>query len=390
MTIAGIIAEYNPFHNGHLYQIEQTKRAGATHIVAVMSGSFVQRGEPALFSKWERAAAALKSGVDLVLELPVSYAMSSAERFGFGGVFLLHALGCVDMLSFGSESGNLNDLQQAAALCRNLHQSPDFTALLKSGCSYPTARMRAVARLGGEQTASLLASPNNTLGISYLNALAGLKSDIRPFTVSRIGTAHDAEETSGNYASASLLRQKLGAGESIAAFMPQSAVTCLTGKPTADPNKLETALLWQLRRMTAEDYAALPDVTEGLQHRLYRAAQSAESLSDFLDRVKTKRYTHARLRRIAWSAALGLRRTDYRLPIPYLRVLGFNPRGREILALAGQAAALPIVSSFREMEKISPRFAALEKGATDLWNLAVSPPLPCGADYTRKIVLTKS
>ena len=142
--------------------------------------------------------------------------------------------------------------------------------------------------------------------------------------------------------------------------------------------------------MTVKDYAALPDVTEGLQHRLYRAAQSAESLSDFLDRVKTKRYTHARLRRIAWSAALGLRRTDYRLPIPYLRVLGFNPRGREILALAGQTAALPIVSSFREMEKISPRFAALEKGATDLWNLAVSPPLPCGADYTRKIVLTKS
>lgn len=120
MTIAGIIAEYNPFHNGHLYQIEQTKRAGATHIVAVMSGSFVQRGEPALFSKWDRAAAALESGADLILELPVPYAMSSAERFGFGGVFLLHALGCVDMLSFGSESGNLNDLQQAA---RSLQES---------------------------------------------------------------------------------------------------------------------------------------------------------------------------------------------------------------------------------------------------------------------------
>ena len=390
MTIAGIIAEYNPFHNGHLYQIEQTKRAGATHIVAVMSSSFVQRGEPALFSKWERAAAALKCGVDLVLELPVSYAMSSAERFGFGGVFLLHALGCVNMLSFGSESGDLAKLQAAADLCLNLHQNSDFSALLKSGCSYPTARTRTVAILAGEQTASLLSSPNNTLGIAYLNALTKLKSDIRPFTVSRVGTAHDAEETSGNYASASLLRQKLGAGESIAAFVPQATADCLTGKPTADPNKLETALLWQLRRMTAEDYAALPDVTEGLQHRLYRAAQSAESLSDFLDRVKTKRYTHARLRRIAWSAALGLRQTDYRLPIPYLRVLGFNPRGREILALAGQTAALPIVSSFREIEKISPRFAALEKGATDLWNLAVSPPLPCGADYTRKIVLTKS
>lgn len=390
MTIAGIIAEYNPFHNGHLYQIEQTKRAGATHIVAVMSGSFVQRGEPALFSKWERAAAALKSGVDLVLELPVSYAMSSAERFGFGGVFLLHALGCVNMLSFGSESGDLAKLQAAADLCLNLHQNSDFSALLKSGCSYPTARTRTVAILAGEQTASLLSSPNNTLGIAYLNALTKLKSDIRPFTVSRVGTAHDAEETSGNYASASLLRQKLWAGESITAFVPQAATDCLTGKPTADPNKLETALLWQLRRMPAEDYAALPDVTEGLQHRLYRAAQSAESLSDFLDRVKTKRYTHARLRRIAWSAALGLRQTDYRLPIPYLRVLGFNPRGREILALAGQTAALPIVSSFREIEKISPRFAALEKGATDLWNLAVSPPLPCGADYTRKIVLTKS
>ena len=315
--------------------------------------------------------------------------MSSAERFGFGGVSLLNALGCVDLLSFGSESGDLVKLQAVAALCRNLHQNADFAAFLKSGCSYPTARARTIAELAGEGAASLLASPNNTLGIAYLNALAKLNSNIRPFTVSRIGTAHDAEEPSGNYASASLLRQKLGAGESVSAFLPQAAAHCLTGKPTADPNKTETALLWQLRRMTVADFAVLPDVTEGLQHRLYRAAQSAESISDFLDRVKTKRYTHARLRRIAWSAALGLRQTDYRLPIPYLRVLGFHPRGREILALAGKTATLPLVSSFREIEKISPRFAELEKAATDLWGLTVSPPLPCGADYTRKIVLTK-
>ena len=386
MTIAGIIAEYNPFHNGHLYQIEQTKRAGATHIVAVMSGSFVQRGEPALFSKWDRAAAALESGVDLVLELPVSYAMSSAERFGLGGVTLLEALGCVELLSFGSECGELAKLQAAADLCLKLHQNADFASLLKSGCSYPSARAQAVAKLADRQTAALLSSPNNTLGIAYLNALTRLESSIRPMTVLRVGAAHDADETAGSFASASLLRQKLRAGEPIAPFLPQSAAECLIGKPTADPNRIEAVLLWQLRRMTAADFAALPDVTEGLQNRLYRAAQSAQSVSDFLEKVKTKRYTHARLRRIVWSAALGLRQTDYSLPLPYLRILGFNRRGREILALAGKTAALPLVSSFPEIEQIAPRFAALEKAATDLWGLAVTPPVPCGADYNRKII----
>ena len=213
MLVAGIVAAYNPFHNGHALHIEKTREphggCEATHVVAVMSGSFVQRGEPAILSKFDRARAALAGGADLVIELPVPFSLASAEGFARGAVSLLNALGCVDFLSFGSESGNLKSLQKAIKAM----ETERFASLLKYqlslGISFAEAQQKAVAEIAGETTAFLLSTPNNTLGIEYLKALQQTRSNIKPFTVERPGSPHDGMTPIGHLASASYLRTLL-------------------------------------------------------------------------------------------------------------------------------------------------------------------------------------
>ncbi len=389
MKTAGIVAEYNPFHNGHRYLAEQTRAAGATHIIAVMSGSFVQRGEPAIFSKWQRTKTALRNGVDLVLELPVPYALGSAERFAAGAVATLSATGCPDFLSFGSESGSIPALQQAADACILAERSDTLARLLKEGLPYPAARERAVAELTDPDNAALLSMPNNTLGIEYLKAMRQQNVSFSALTFRREGAAHDGAP-SGQYASASWLRQAIADGaaeDDILRYLPQGEALQATLPLAAKTERLEAAVLWRLRSMSAADFALLPDVTEGLENRLYAAVQEAVGIDDFLFRVKTKRYPLARLRRIVWCAMIGIEKRDVVSPPAYLRILGFNSRGRELLQKMKATAAFPLVSSFVELEQLAPRFALLEKTATDLQGLAVSPPLPCNRDYTEKIVV---
>lgn len=384
MMAAGIIAEFNPFHNGHRYLIEKTREAGVTHVVAVMSGSFVQRGEPALFSKWERTEAALRCGVDLVLELPVPYALGSAERFASGAVGLLQALGCVELLSFGSECGDTALIRRAAACCLETERGAALAGLLKQGLPYPAARQQAVA-LRDQEAALLLSRPNDTLGVEYAKAALKQGAPFSLMTVRREGTAHDAARPAGRFASASYIRGELAAGRAAERYLPAEARSIYTRG--AVPARLECAILWKLRGMTAEAFASLPDVTEGLENRLYAAAQTAESTADFLEAVKTKRYPHARLRRIVWYAMLGIRAEDYARPLPYLRILGFGPGGRELLRTAKRTASLPLFSAFPEVVAAAERFALLEKAATDLRGLAVEPPEPCNQDYTQKLIV---
>ena len=384
MKITGIVAEFNPYHNGHRYLTEQIRQAGGSHIVAVMSGSFVQRGEPAVFSKWQRAQTALAHGIDLVLELPVAYALGSAERFAAGAVSLLHALGCVELLAFGSESGDTALLQKAADACIMAEASELIRTFLKEGLSYPVARARTVASFGGTILSDLLSAPNNTLGIEYLKAAQKQQCGFQVFTIKRHGAAHDGIPYDG-IASASWLRKEIQRGHKVSAYLPNQE----QGETAADAMRLEQVVLWQLRQMTKAAFAALPDVTEGLENRLWAAAQTAQSVTGFLEAVKTRRYTLARLRRILWYAALGLKKADCAALPAYLRVLGMNDRGREILQKAKQTAALPLVSSFVKLEQLAPRSAMLEKKASDLRELAVSPPAPCNRDYTEKVIIAE-
>lgn len=399
MKIAGIVSEYNPFHNGHAFHIEKTReRDGgceATHIVAVMSGNFVQRGEPAIVSKFDRAKAALCGGADLVLELPAPWCLSSAEGFAFGAVAMLEALGCVDVISFGSETGDLTPLQKVL----DVMDSPRFSSLLKYylglGSSFPEARQKAVAEIAGASTADILSTPNNTLGLEYLKALRTLNSSIQPFTIKRYGAEHDGMVPLGNIASATYLRSLLSQDRFTATFpfMPAACATVLSeaataGRLPANPVYLERAVLSHLRRLSPEQLAAFPTVSEGLENRLHKAVRTASSLSELEQLVKTKRYPLTRVRRLIWNAFLEIPDGYATTQPPYLRILAANSKGKEILSKATHSR-IPLLHRASQITDMSDSAKAvwdIETRAGDLYALALETPSPCGLDHTTGLI----
>ncbi len=398
MKVCGIIAEYNPFHNGHAYHLEKVREKGATHIVAVMSPNFVQRGDVALFSKFTRATAALSGGVDLVIELPVTFAVSSAERFARAGVWLLHALGCVDMLDFGSESGSIDALRAAAHAAVDGNH-PAVQAQLKKGMSYPTAvamAAREAAGRNGDEVFDLLSSPNNLLGITYLKALEEFHSPIQPSTTQRFAVAHDSMQRGGDYASASYIRGLLSCGDPDVLDLctpPQAAQLYRKdyqqGK-YASMSALEDMVLYRLRSMQVKEMAKLPDVSEGLENRLYRAVRQTTSYEDLLRLVKTKRYTLARIRRILISALLTVNKNRLLAFPPYVRILGSNQKGLEILARMKTTCLLPVDFSLSRLGQESEKTrecVEMESRATDIFELACAVRGECGSDYTAKPII---
>lgn len=396
MNIAGITAEYNPFHTGHAYQISALKAqlGPDTSVVAVMSGSWVQQGRPAVTDKWTRARMALNGGADLILELPTVWAAASAESFARGAVELLCRCGVIDTLCFGSETGELAPLL-AAAECLD---SPDYPEQLRKalegGASFAAARQAAVEALIGPSGAAL-ASPNNNLGVEYLRALRSLHSNIKPVTIRREGAAHNSLDRTGEgFRSATQLRQHLARGEweAVRPYVPAGNLDILQSAPLADPRLGERAVLACLRKMTAEDWARLPDAGagEGLPQRLERAGRQCQSLDDFFTQAKTRRYAMARLRRMALWAFLGLTAADVPAEPPYLRVLGFNARGREVLKRMKTTAQLPILTKpahARELDGPGRRLFELEARCTDLYGLFLPQLPPPGQEWTRGPVM---
>lgn len=394
MHVTGIIAEYDPFHNGHKCHVDSVRQAGATHIVAVISGSFTQRGEPALLTKFRRTEMALNNGVDLVLELPLPFAMASAERFATGGVAVLQALGCVDTLSFGSECGDVAALQALATLMDTPEYAEVLKDILATGIPYAAARQQAANRCKAEDLATLLDSPNNTLGLEYIRAARRLGAPFAFHTLTRIGAAHNAADAKDSVASASLLRSLVREGNvsEAAAYMPATAAEILRkaiaeGTAPSDGDKLETAILARLRCMSPTEFAALPYLSEGLENRLYEASRRAKNYAELLDAIKTRRYPMARMRRIVWAALLGMpAEENYPLPL-YVRVLGMNERGREILSAA--APTLPMVSrvaQIRALPQAAQEMFALECRATDLHALTLPNPPACATDMASKLI----
>ncbi len=392
MLVAGIISEYNPFHLGHAALIEQTRQAGATHIAAVMSGNFVQRGEPAMLSKWARTRQALANGVDLVIELPLPWAIAGAEKFALGGVSLTDALGA-DRLSFGSECGSAEELQKAAAALTSPLLREELQSELNRGITFARARQNAVEHLYGAETALLLAQPNNTLGIEYMKALHKLGSSAEPFTIRRVGAAHDAQDDIEQIASASRIRRAAANGEDFTGLMPSSSALIFrqemeNGSAPASLQRMEPAVLAKLRCMSKDEFAALPDISEGLENRLYSAVRGATSLEEVFALTKSKRYTLARIRRIVLSAFLGVTADMSRGAPPYLRVLGLNANGAQILRRAKSIKKLPIISHSSDLlllDKPAENMLELENRTTDLYALCMPKPGPCGLDKTTGI-----
>ena len=391
MKVVGIVGEYNPFHCGHQYHIEETRLmlGEDTAVICVMSGDFVQRGSAAVFDKHARAEAAARCGADIVFELPLPWSISSAEGFARGAVGLLGALGVVTHLSFGSECGSIQQLDALAAALLDPETGAKITAEMAQGITFASARQRVLEReLGG--MAKLLETPNNILGVEYLKALYTLRLGIEPVTVTRTGAEHDGTTAAGNVSrkkhgekqirSASELRMLLCGGESIAQSVPDAAWEIYKrqmehGRGPISDDVLESAVLSRLRMLPDPDFDMLPDATEGLGNRLRECARNEPTLEAVIAAAKSKRYALSRIRRMAMCAALGVRKGMADGIPQYARLLACTERGRGLLRTVSERSDLPIITkpaSVRELSPESLEIFRLGARARDLYVLGYS------------------
>jgi predicted nucleotidyltransferase len=360
LKVLGIIAEYNPFHNGHLYHLKKSLEiTGATHTVAIMSGHFLQRGQPALVNKWARAEMAVRSGIDLVLELPVVYCCRSAQAFAHGSVSILDKTAAIDCISFGSESGDISELDKVASLLAD--EPPHFKEKLRqyldTGLSFPAARSMAVQSAIGT-VAGLLINPNNILGIEYLKALKRFNSPITPYTVERKSAHYNSTWLSGPIASATAIRRDLLAKrcitDGIAKAIPAESLKILTneltsGRGPVDERAFDLLLIGSIRKMRPMDLLDIDGVSEGLEHRIWQAARDHSSVIDMLAAVKSKRYTLTRLKRILVHILL-----DIRAPLlsqleassypGYARILAVGKNGRDVLRRMNRTSRIAVIN----------------------------------------------
>ncbi|MCJ8010555.1 nucleotidyltransferase [Paenibacillus sp. KQZ6P-2] len=366
MSAVGLIVEYNPLHNGHVHHYTRAKEiSGAEYSVAILSGPFLQRGEPGIVSKFARAEMALAMGADLVIELPAAYATQPAEWFAYGGVALLHATGVVDSLCFGTESGTLDLLLPLSHTLAE--ESPELQERisfhLREGMNYPAAYSRAAAAAAGfpgeeSEVLQVLQKPNHTLGLHYLIALNRLKSPIRPFTIPRIHAGyHDEMPAHSAVASATAVRRMLLTQDLSAAapYLPESTLSILSrefreGRGPVTWDSFRGVLMHLLLTSSPQDLASLHEVTEGLEHRLQRLIYTLKEpkVDELLQALKTKRYTHTKLQRML--AHILLRHTKAQMSPSalahgpgYLRVLGFSRGGQMLLKKMKKTASLPVI-----------------------------------------------
>lgn len=380
MATVGIIAEFNPLHKGHEYLISRAKELGS--VVCVISSNFVQRGDTAISPKEIRAKSALLAGADLVAELPVLWSMSTAQNFALGGVSSLVALGC-DILIFGSEEGEISPLLKIADILLSEDFSSRLSGYLKEGMTFAAARQKACEDLGAKK--GVLDRPNNNLGIEYIVAAKKLGANLKFKTVKRLGADHDSADL-GEFVSASLLREKLlkGDREFCLNYMSKEILDICKRENLSDIKRLETAILSTLRTKTSEDLKKLPDLSEGVENKLFSAIKVARDLESLYNEIKVKRYPMARVRRLVLSAFLGFDNSCFLKPVPYVRVLGFNDEGCKILKKATETSKIPVVTKVADI-KDTAVFEA-ESKATDLYSLSLENPQKCGKEYTFKLI----
>ena len=403
--VLGIIAEYNPLHNGHLYHINQSKElTNPDYTVCIISGNFTQRGNTSIIDKWSKAEMALRAGANLVIELPTIYSTSSAENFAEGSIKILDSFNLDTVLSFGSECGDINTLNRFAEI---LYREPsEYKTLLnhelQTGISYPKARENALLMYVNDirKYANTLSCPNNILGIEYLKAIKKFKSNILPITLKRYGADHNSYTSADSFASATYIRDLLCENKNIYKLVPNYTYEILarqinSGKSVLDIVAFEKEIFYSLRKMTFNEINNLADVTESLANSIITAVNSSNSYYDLLEKVKSKSYTSSRIQRILLYALLGITKEDMensRKVRPYVRVLGLDDRGKELLSeLSKSNPKLPIITSVKNFynnsnNKILKDMLNLDVLATNIYTLEYLNDSQCNLDYTQKIV----
>ena len=412
--VVGIIAEYNPFHNGHLYHIEEAKRkANADFCVCIMSGNFTQRGEPSIVNKWAKSYMALCGGADLVIELPVTYSISSAENFAEGAIKILNSLGIVTDLAFGAECDDIGTLNNIANV---LYEEPTkyktiLNHELKKGISYPAARENAVLMYLNDvkRYANVLSGSNNILAIEYLKALKKQKSKINPIAVKRQKVYYNDDMIVDDFASSTAIRKFFINKEykEVQRVVPRSTYKILgeefkNGNMILSLKEFEKEIIFNLRKMSLMDIENLPDVSEGLENLIKKAANESKTIEDLIDRIKSKRYTQTRIQRILLYSLLGIDKrmieTSKKIT-PYARVLAFNGKGRKLLSeIMSQNKELNLVTSVNKFvsENIKkrnyrPLMEMLDKDmlATDIYALGCDKDHNAKMDYTHNMIIIK-
>ena len=405
--VLGIIAEYNPFHNGHLYHLEKAKNdTGSNYTIAIISGNFTQRGSTSLINKWEKTKMALLNGFDLVIELPVLYSISSAENFADGAIKILDSLKIVDYVSFGSEASDINILNKIANVLYN--EPKEYKNILShelnKGISFPKARENALMMYLNDirKFANVLSSPNNILGIEYIKALKKYKSKIVPHSVQRFQSDYNDSNYSGNIASATAIRNivKNNGFKVLMNLLPAASYSILVenikhGHIVCDISTFEKEIIYNLRKMPIEEIANLPDVSEGLEFAIKNTANSCNSIVEFLNIIKSKRYTTTRIQRILLYSLIGITKKDMMLSkkiTPYIRVLGFNERGKYLVSEITKAnPKLEIVTSVKKFIDTNTNKnlkIMLDKDiwATNIYTMGYEYDSWSNLDFTQKLV----
>lgn len=408
-NVLGIVCEYNPFHNGHLHHLNESKKiTHSDYSIAIMTGNFTQRGDVSIIDKWSKTRMAIESGVDLVIELPTLYAISSAENFANGAIKLLDSLKIVDYLSFGSECEDISVLNDIAnVLCA---EPDEYKTLLSHelsrGVSFPKAREKALMMYLNDvrRFANVLSAPNNILGIEYLKALKRQNSTIEPICVKRKDSNHNDNviSESSNFASGTAIRNACLSNnlEKLQNIMPKSSFEILNdnikkGNFVNSISCFDKEIIYTLRKMSTDEIANLPDVSEGLEFSLKSAANSCNSVVELLSMVDSKRYTKTRIQRILLYAILGITKKDMQISRnikPYVRVLGFNDKGRGILSeISKRNRKLELVSSVKKFMDKGPNKnlkLMMEKDiwATNVYTLGYEYESKANLDYTEKLI----
>lgn len=385
--ITGIVCEYNPFHNGHLYQIEKARAMGADRIVCVMSGNFVQRGECAFFDKHLRARAAVMCGADVVIDLPTPWAMASAETFARGSIGLLEAFG-IEALSFGCET----DDEALLRLCADKLKSDDTSELIRrytaEGASYPMAVSKALKETAGEKAGELVASPNNTLAVEYIRHLS---EHIRLLPVRRQGADHDSDTAKEGIASASLIRG-LGFSEESFSYVPENLLSLYKQADRYSLDYCERAVISALRLMEREEYSLYVSDSKGLDMRIYDSVRGADSLESLYAMAKSKNYTHSRIRREVLNLWLKIKKDYCDGTPPYMRILAVSERGLSMLSKAKENSSLPIITKYAEAKNLKGRAKEIYEAEcrnTDLFSLCTEKIKECSAEKKHSLIIVK-
>ena len=396
----GIIAEYNPFHNGHLYQIQKAKElTGADAVIAVMSGNFTQRGETSLINKFEKAKIALQNEVDMVIELPTIYSISSAENFALGGIKILNEIGNIDYLVFGIEEENLEKLQAIADVLVN--EDDEFKRNIKEeldkGNSYPKAREIALKKvLSSENVENIMQKPNNILAIEYLKALKTTNSKIKPIAIKRKNTMHNDENINENYASGTYIRKLFIENnfDEISKVVPKYTYERLLelknqGTYVSSINDFSDIVIYKIRTMTKEEISQIADVNEGLENSIKLASTTCKTIDEIIEKVSTKRYTKTRISRILTYILLDITKSDMEQSKnndPYIRVLGINKKCEGILKTINNDKLITSLKKFEENNGEN-QLLNIDKKATEIYTIKYPKSVQANLDYTSKFII---